>query len=197
MCTKPDRERRNAIPALAGAEQGGGSSPQKETSVVTGVIRAYLAKRLPPNPTWPFGLAELAAAALMVECARIDGAFTEGERDAICRAVMEELVLDLETAECLVAVAERREDAVWHDWLFTETIKKNFDEYDRLAVVRRLWEVALADGTVHPFEESLIARIAKELDVTREAVDRRLTIALRRHPGLTSAILDEAAGTSP
>jgi uncharacterized tellurite resistance protein B-like protein len=158
--------------------------------MVTGVIQAYLAKRLPPSPAWPFKLAELAAAALMVECARVDGAFTEEEREAICRAVMEELVVDEETAECLVRVAERREDEVWHDWLFTETIKKSFDEYDRLAVIQRLWEVALGDGTVHPFEELLIARIASKLGISKAAVDRRLTITLRRHPGLTSLMSD-------
>jgi uncharacterized tellurite resistance protein B-like protein len=165
--------------------------------MVTGVIRAYLAKRLPPSPAWPFELAELAAAALMVECARIDGGFTEEERDAICRAVTEELALDEETAKCLVAVAEKHEDEVWHDWIFTETIKKSFDEYDRLAVVQRLWEVTLADGNVHPFEEHLIARIARELDISKEAVDRRLTLALRRHPGLTSITFDEATQSLP
>jgi uncharacterized tellurite resistance protein B-like protein len=164
--------------------------------MVTTVIRAYLAKRLPPSPAWPFRLPELAAAALMVECARVDGAFTGEEREAICRAVMEGLGLDEETAESLVAVAERREDDVWHDWLFTETIKRSSDEHDRLAVIRRLWEVALADGTVHPFEERLITRIAKELGVSEEAVERRLTLALRRNPGLTSTAFDAASRPS-
>ena len=67
-----------------------------------------------------------------------------------------------------------------------KTIKKSFDDYERLAVIQRLWEVALADGTVHPFEERLITRIASELGIPEDAVDHRLTIALRRHPGLTS-----------
>jgi uncharacterized tellurite resistance protein B-like protein len=160
--------------------------------MMIGMIQAYLAKRLPPNPAWPFELEELAAAALMVECARIDGEFAAEEREAICRAVMEELVLDEETAECLGRVAEIREDEVWHDWLFTETVKKSFDEYDRLAVIRRLWDVTLADGIVHPFEEFLITRIARELDVSEEAVGRQLTVALRRHPGLTSLMSGEA-----
>jgi uncharacterized tellurite resistance protein B-like protein len=178
------------------AEQAAEPQPGKERSMVTGVIKAYLAKRLPPSPAWPFRLPELATAALMVECARIDGAFSGGERDAICRAVREELLLDEGTARCLVAVAERHEDGVWHDWLFTETIKKSFDEYDRLAVIQRLWEVALADGKVHPFEERLIARIARELGIPEEAVDRRLSIVLRRHPGLSSVTFDAASRPS-
>jgi uncharacterized tellurite resistance protein B-like protein len=116
-----------------------------------------------------FDREDVAAAALMVECARIDGEFAEEEHEAICRAVREELDLSRETAECLVAVAERREDEVWHDFLFTKTIKMNFDEDEKLAVIRRLWEVALADGKVHPFEERLISRVARELGISREA----------------------------
>jgi uncharacterized tellurite resistance protein B-like protein len=165
--------------------------------MLTKEIRELLAERPPPGPEWPFKLEELAAAALMVECARIDGEFDEDERDEICRAVMDELVLDEETAECLVGLAERREDEVWHDWLFTEAIKTSFDEYDRLAVIRRLWEVALADGTVHPFEEHLIARIASALDIPEEAVTRRLSIALRRRPVPAGLPLDGAMRTIP
>ena len=160
-------------------------------------IRRFLSERPAPGPDWPFALEELAAAALMVECGRIDGEFDEEERDEICRAVMEELALDQETAGCLVGVAEKREGELWHDWLFTETIRKSFDEYERLAVIQRLWEVALADGTVHPFEERLIIRIASELAIPEEAVDRRLTIALRRHPALSSLTFDGAIRPSP
>ena len=165
--------------------------------MVTKEIREFLAEQPAPGPDWPFKLEELAAAALMVECGRIDGEFDEEERDEICRAVIEELVLDADTAECLVGVAERREDEVWHDWLFTETIKKSFAEHERLAVIRRLWEVALADGTVHPFEEHLIARVASELSIPEEAVDQGLTIALRHHPGLTSLTFDAAMRPHP
>jgi uncharacterized tellurite resistance protein B-like protein len=134
-----------------------------------------------PGQDRPLEPEELAAAALLVECARIDGEFTEQERDTIRRVVMEEFALDDATAERLVRVAEVREDEVWHDWLFTERIKTSFDESERLAVVGSLWGVTLADGTIHPFEEHLITRIATELAVSEEAAKRRLSIALRRH----------------
>ena len=118
----------------------------------------------------PFDREDVAAAALMVECARIDGEFVEEEREAICRAVREDLDLSREMAECLVAVAEKREDEVWHDFLFTETIKTNFGADEQLAVIRRLWEVALADGAADPFEEHLISRIGRELEIAEAAL---------------------------
>lgn len=117
-----------------------------------------------------FDREDVAAAALMVECARIDGEFADEEREAICRAVREDLNLSRETTECLVAVAEKREDEVWHDFLFTKTIKTNFGADEQLSVIRRLWEVALADGKVDPFEEHLISRIGRELGISKRAL---------------------------
>jgi uncharacterized tellurite resistance protein B-like protein len=140
--------------------------------VLTKAIRELLAKRPgpAPGPERPFEVRTLAAAALMVECARVDGAFGEEERDAICQAVREAFALDRETAEILVGVAEKHEDEMWDNWLFTETIKRHFSGDEQLEIIRRLWEVALADEHLHPFEERLIARVARELDLSEEAV---------------------------
>ena len=140
--------------------------------MLTKAIRELLAKRpgAAPGPDRPFEVQKLAAAALMVECARIDGAFDEEERDAICHATREAFALDPETAEILVGVAEKHEDDMWDNWLFTETIKRHFNQEEQLEVIRRLWQVALADDALHPFEERLIARVARELGLPQEAV---------------------------
>lgn len=140
--------------------------------MLTKAIRELLAKRPgpAPGPERPFEIQKLAAAALMVECARIDGAFREQERDAICHAVREAFALDRETAEILVGVAEKHEDEMWDDWLFTETIKRHFDREEQLEILRGLWETALADEHLHRFEERLIARVARELNLSEEAV---------------------------
>ena len=139
----------------------------------TEAIREFLAgsSDAPRDPEQPFGREELAAAALLVECARIDReGIDPGEREAICRAVREEFSLDHETAESLVAVAEKRQDEVWHRWLFTETVKRSFNEAAKLRIIRRLWEVAFADYQIHPHELDLIARIARELGIQEEAI---------------------------
>ena len=140
--------------------------------MLTKAIRELLAKRPgpAPGPERPFEVQTLAAAALMVECARIDGAFTGEDREAICHAVREAFALDRETAEILVGVAEKHEDEMWDNWLFTETIKRHFNQEEQFEIVRRLWEVALADDALHPFEERLIARVARELGLSEDAV---------------------------
>ena len=153
--------------------------------MLTKAIRELLAKRPgpAPGPERPFEVQTLAAAALMVECARIDGAFGERDRDAICRAVREAFALDHETAEILVGVAEKHEDEMWDNWLFTETIKRHFSQGEQIEIVRRLWEIALVDEHLHPFEERLIERVARELDLPEEAVARSREQAIERTGG--------------
>jgi uncharacterized tellurite resistance protein B-like protein len=153
--------------------------------VLTKAIRELLAKRPgpAPGPERPFEVHTLAAAALMVECARIDGAFTGEDREAICHAVHEAFALDRETAEILVGVAEKHEDEMWDNWLFTETIKRHFNQDEQLEIVRRLWEVALADEHLHPFEERLIERVARELNLPEEAVAQSRERATQRTSG--------------
>ena len=64
--------------------------------MLTKAIRELLAKQpgAAPGPDRPFEVEKLAAAALMVECARVDGEFTEEEHAVICRAVREAFSLD-------------------------------------------------------------------------------------------------------
>ena len=57
---------------------------------------------------------------------------------------------------------------MWHDWLFTEAVRRHFDLEERVALVRMLCDVAHADGLLHPREEALVERIARELGVPDE-----------------------------
>ena len=153
--------------------------------MLTRAIRELLAKKPgpAPGPERPFDVQTLAAAALMVECARVNGAFLEKERDALCHAVREAFDLDHETAEILVGVAEKHEDEMWDNWLFTETIKRHFSKDEQREIVGRLWEVAFADDELHRFEERLIARVARELGLPEEVVARSREQASQRMGG--------------
>ncbi len=122
----------------------------------------------------------VAVAALMVECARIDGEFSEEERGAICEIVRDRCGLEPEMAEELVDIAEKRNDEVWHDFLFTEQIRANASPDDQRRVVDRLWEVAFADGALHQFEIHLVERIGRELGFSEEIVQERRRIVGER-----------------
>jgi uncharacterized tellurite resistance protein B-like protein len=114
----------------------------------------------------------IAAAALLVECARVDTRVEEEERRAVAEAVRSLFDVDDDVVEMLVAVAEQRVEEVWHDWLFTEAIRRGFDAAGRLALLERLWRVALADRALDAKESLLIERIGRELGISREDVQR-------------------------
>jgi uncharacterized tellurite resistance protein B-like protein len=140
--------------------------------MLTTGIQKFLSRRMAPSdaPEPSFSPEDLAAAALLVECSRVDREQTDEERSKIVAIVRERCGLDHETAECLVSVAERRQDAVWHNWLFTSTIRDAYDAEASNALVEHLWEIAAADGAIHAFEARLIERIARELGVPDEGV---------------------------
>jgi uncharacterized tellurite resistance protein B-like protein len=140
--------------------------------MLTTAIQNFLArrKRGDDSPEPSFAPEDLAVAALMVECARIDGDHSEVELGTIVAFVRDRCGLDHETAECLVAVAERKHDDVWHDFLFTSAVKDAYDEEGRRQLIEHLWGIAAADGEIHDFEEKLVQRIARELEVPDEAV---------------------------
>jgi uncharacterized tellurite resistance protein B-like protein len=139
-----------------------------------GIVRRVveLLREPPPPSAAPAVRREVAAAALMVECARVDTRFTDDERCAIAKFVRELFNLEDEVATLLVAIAERRADEVWSDWLFTEAIKTGFDSDAQVELIEKLWGVAYADGVLHRLEVQLIDRIATELGLSGEAVER-------------------------
>jgi len=116
----------------------------------------------------------LAAAALLVHLASIDGEFDAGERAYLQRTVETRFGLDRAAARELIdAAMESERDAV-DLYRFTNVLKRMLDEEGRRQVISMLWEMAYADGTVHEFEENIIWRVAELLGVsTRDRVGLR------------------------
>lgn len=116
-----------------------------------------------------FGDVEVAAAALMVEAARLDGRFEAGERRRIAELLRERFGLSPDLAEQLLQRAERTatESVAWQG--FTHAIKEALAPEERVGVVEMLWEVAYADGELHDYEASLLRRVAGLLYVDDRA----------------------------
>ncbi len=102
---------------------------------------------------------EFAAAALMVEAARIDGRF-----EAVERAKIEDILrrrFRLGEAECtaLLAAAEAAQEEANHLLRFTRAIKDSFPLEERVEMIEMLWEVVCADGKVDAYESNLLRRV--------------------------------------
>ena len=129
---------------------------------------AGLLRRLEAGPEAPRSRAdiELAACALLVEAAMMDGSFAEAERATIERLIGARFGLDADETATLVAEAERTIAASPDLFRFTTAIKGQFNERERIGLMEMLWEVAYADGTVHAYEDNLLRRIAGLIYVT-------------------------------
>ncbi|HIA82499.1 MAG TPA: TerB family tellurite resistance protein [Rhodospirillales bacterium] len=105
---------------------------------------------------------QLAAAALLVEAASVDGDFDTLERQSI-HTIME--------THFNLSVG------------FTRVVKDRYDDGDRIKMIEMLWEVAFSDGRADAFEKNLIQRVAglifvsdKDRGLARKRVMARLGI---------------------
>ena len=116
----------------------------------------------------------IAAVALLVHLANADGVLAEAEQLRLHRLVEERYALGPADADRLIAQASADEREAIDLFHFTHILKRRLDEAGRQAVVEALWEMAYADGTVHEFEENIVARVAELLGVSpRERVELR------------------------
>ncbi len=123
----------------------------------------------------------LAAAALLVEAARMDETVDGEELERIGELVRWRFSLSEEETADLVAEAERvTEDSV-QLYRFTRVIRDAFAHSERVQLVEMLWDVACADGEVHDLEASLLRRICGLLNVSDGESGAARKRALGRH----------------
>lgn len=106
-----------------------------------------------------------AAAALLVEAARMDESFDDEERDRIVQLVCWRFNLGEEDAALLVDRAAKATDGATALHGFAHTIRKTCDPAQRIRMVEMMWDVACADGHLHPMESHLIHKVAGMLFV--------------------------------
>jgi uncharacterized tellurite resistance protein B-like protein len=109
---------------------------------------------------------QIAVAALLVQVALMDDQFEPAERAVIARLLAERFGLDSDAVARLMATAERKSEQSTQLYPFVRLLLERFDEIERVQMVEMLWEVAYADGVLHPDEDALIRRVGGLLYVS-------------------------------
>jgi uncharacterized tellurite resistance protein B-like protein len=123
----------------------------------------------------------LAAAALLVHAAAIDGDISDAERGKLRVLIKKEFELDEATTDELVAEATEAENESIDLYHFTSVINGSLNEEGRRRVVEMMWEIAYADGDVDEFERNLIWRAADLLGISsRDRIELGHRVARRR-----------------
>ena len=123
----------------------------------------------------------LAAAALLVHAAGIDGNISDEERDKLHAVIRRRFRLDEAETDELVAEATEAEHEAIDLYHFTSLINRSLDEPGRLGIVEMMWEMVFADGRVNEFEDNLMWRAADLLGVSsRDRIALRQRVAGER-----------------
>src|SRR5262245_46895035 len=122
----------------------------------------------------------VAAAALLIHAALIDGNMSDAEQEMLRTVIKQRFELDdAATSELLEQATNAEHDAVdlYH---FTSILDRTLDEAGRRRIVEMMWEVAYADGRITEFEDNLIWRAADLLYVpSRERIELRRGVAAK------------------
>ena len=129
---------------------------------------------------------QFAAAVLLIDVARADHSYDEREFNRVLQLVEKHFDLGAQEAADLVNRAEDRAEKLVSVNEFTQFLHRRLDEREKEDVVSLLWQVAQADGHMHPYENALVLKISDLLYVSRarcmrlryEATPRRLDIAV-------------------
>jgi uncharacterized tellurite resistance protein B-like protein len=110
----------------------------------------------------------VAAAALLVHTAAIDGAISQAERDKLHDVIKDHFNLDDTATDRLVAEATQADQQAIDLYRFTARLNRSLDEKGRARVVEMMWQIVYADGGVGEFEDNLVWRAADLLGISSQ-----------------------------
>jgi len=102
----------------------------------------------------------LAAAALLMEAALMDGHASDAEIATVTALLERHFALSPQEAEDLAGdgLESVRRSAELYG--YTRIVKDGFSPEQRIALIEMLWQVAYADGELHDFEANLVRRVS-------------------------------------
>jgi uncharacterized tellurite resistance protein B-like protein len=108
----------------------------------------------------------LAAAAMLVHAAAIDGDMSQSENDKLHAVIKQRFNLDEAATEELIEKATAAEHEAVDLYHFTHQLNRSLDEEGRARIVEMMWEIVYADGKRDELEDNLVWRAADLLGVS-------------------------------
>jgi uncharacterized tellurite resistance protein B-like protein len=124
----------------------------------------------------------LAAAALLVHVARVDGTLAAVEHARLARLLRGAFAMSEAAAQALIARAMRVDDETRDVAELVEQIGRDAPETDRRSLLGLAWAVAAADGQVHEFEDDLVWRVGQLLGLDDAAIAATRAVCLAELP---------------
>lgn len=129
-------------------------------------LQSFFTEQLSPsNETDHEHRLQLASAALLIELSKADFEQDAAEQGTIRELLAAEHEVSASEIDELIALAEEQfeEDNAYHP--YTRLINEHFSPEQKIELIEKLWQVALADGEISKYEDHLIRKIADLLYV--------------------------------
>jgi len=110
----------------------------------------------------------LAATALLMHAATIDGSASQVERDKLHAIIKQRFNLDDAGTDELIEKAAAAEQEAIDLYQFTSRLNRSLDEAGRARVIEMMWQIVCADNVITEFEDNLLWRAADLLGISRE-----------------------------
>ncbi len=127
----------------------------------------------------------IATCALLLEMSRIDGEFSESERQGILSIIKREYEVDNEHITAIIETADKELNGSLDLWQFTNLINQNYTQEEKIKIIEMVWRIAYTDGSLDKHEDFLVHKLANLLRLThRQLIDAKVKI--REIMGITS-----------
>lgn len=113
----------------------------------------------------------LAIASLLCEVSDADYEKDNRVADARSRILQQLLNLDPQSVDDLLERAEHFREGSVSVYEYTSKLR-NVDDHQKLVLIDALWEVAYADGKVDEHEEAIIEKVAKQIYIDEEDLEK-------------------------
>ena len=122
----------------------------------------------------------IATCAILLEMAKIDGEFSESEREDIFSIIKKRFDLSDDHILELITVSEEELKGSIDLWKFTNLINQNYSIDEKLQIIEIIWQVTYSDGKLDQHEDYLIHKLANLLRLShKQLIDMKLKVLKR------------------
>lgn len=108
---------------------------------------------------------QVATCALFIELARADSNFNAAEKEKIISIMKKSFDLDENYVKELIELAAEKVDKSISLYEFTPVINESFPPEEKYELLKNLWRLVYIDNILDKYEEHLVKRIGKMLNV--------------------------------
>lgn len=131
-----------------------------------GALKALFETKTDESPEDLHHRLHLAAAALLMECARADFTLDGVEQEELERVLVDTLEVSAADLQSLVVDAEQHVDESTSLYQFTRVVNDHYSAEQKNRLIGAMWRVAYVDGRIDKYEEHLIRQVAELIYVS-------------------------------